>query len=156
MTLRTRRRFIVAAAAWLPAALLAGCATGDTAPPPEVALERVTSRGGGLLAQHLAVRLRITNPRDTELTIDGLRARILVNGRKLARGVSDARLTVPRLASRTLTVEATASALDVVRQVFGLRAGDERTPVHFAQGGTLQLGTGRGDADVRLAPRGGR
>jgi len=147
-------------------ALLAGCASGREAPAPEVALEGVEPLGGGLLAQRLAVRLRITNPRETDLTIDGLRARLAVNGRPLARGVSDARLTVPRLASRTLTLEATASALEVMRQVFGLSAdadldysldgtlflaGNGRAPVDFAQGGTVRLGGGGGDG-LRLAP----
>lgn len=170
-TLDTRRRFL-AAAALLPTGWLVACATDRGAPAPEVSLEGVEPLSGGLLAQRLAVRLRITNPRDTDLTIDGLRAQLDVNDRRLARGVSDARVTIPRLASRTLTVEATASALDVMRQVFGLGAdadlsysldgtlflaGDgRRAPVDFDQGGTLRLAAGRGGDGMRLAPPDGR
>lgn len=51
----------------------------------------------------------------------GMDSRLDLNGKRLARGLGNQAFTVPRLSDSGVTIEATTSTLDVVRQVLGLR-----------------------------------
>ena len=114
--------------------------------------------------------LRITNPLDRALTVRGLRTDLNVNGARLARGVSSDRVTIPRLDSREVTVTATATALDLMRQIFGLGEADALSysidgalfvadfpvdEVAFTRSGEFALQGGADGGALRLAPRAG-
>lgn len=155
-----RRRRLLGLAAAAPLAVLAGCTGRGELKSPQVALADVRPVGGGLFAQQLRLDLRVTNPNDVALEVDGLRADLSVNGQPFAQGVSDARVTVPRLGSADLPVEATVSTFDLARQIFNFGqaakldyrlegtlflAGVFRRSVDFARSGSL---------DVRPQPQG--
>jgi LEA14-like dessication related protein len=70
--------------------------------------------------QRFRVELRISNPNERELEVDGLRFELDVNGQRLARGQTGDAVTVPRLGDATLSVLTTTTLLDVFRQVVAL------------------------------------
>jgi LEA14-like dessication related protein len=168
---RPARRALLRLALAAPLAGLAACAAQRDMPEPEVAVVDVRPLGGSLFAQEIAMTLSITNPLDRELTIRGLRADLNVNGSRLAQGVSDDRVTIPRLASREVSVTATATAFDLMRQIFGLgpdthlsysidgtlfMADFPRDAVAFTRSGDFALqGGGDGGAPTLMPRRGG-
>lgn len=111
-----------------PGALLAGaamlgvaaCAQMQPAEPPQVSLSDVRLLGGGLMEQRLMVELRIANPNNFDLPLEGLTVDLHVNDRPFAQGVSNKTVTVPRLGEARVPVVATTNLFDMVQQVFAL------------------------------------
>jgi len=174
MTRSTRhrhpRRALLRLGLAAPLAGLAACAGQRDTPEPEVAIANVRPLGGNLFAQKIAMTLSITNPLDRELAIRGLRADLNVNGSRLAQSVSNDRVTIPRLASREVTVTATATALDLMRQIFGLGSDAALSysidgtlfmadfpvdEVAFTRSGTFGIEPGTDGGAPRLAPKTG-
>jgi LEA14-like dessication related protein len=77
----------------------------------------LTPAEGAALEQRVRVDLRIQNPNDRPLDAHGMRIQLDVNGQRLARGVSDAAFTVPRLGEATTSIVATTSLFDIARQI---------------------------------------
>lgn len=125
----------------LSLAALAGCAgwfmKGE---PPEVLLVNITPLESTAFEQRLQVDLRIRNPNDYDLQVTGMDFRLDLNGKRLARGLGNKELTVPRLSESILSLETSASTLDVVRQVLGLQKVQEVT---YSISGILHLKDGR-------------
>ena len=115
-----RRQFLAAALSLA----VAGCAGaglgGRSLEPPEVTLADVQFRGAGLLEQRLGLVLRLTNPNEEELALDGLRVKLEVDGEPFASGTSSENVTIPGLGEETVTVEAVSSTADVLGRVTGL------------------------------------
>lgn len=100
---------------------LAACAgwRGDIE-PPRVHLSDVGLLKPGLFEQRLRVDLRLVNPNDVDLTLDGLTFELEVNDEHFADGVSGQRVDIPRFGDATVTVEASATVLAMLRQVMAL------------------------------------
>jgi LEA14-like dessication related protein len=109
-------------------ATAAGCASwfinGES---PEVLVTNVTPLDSTPFEQRLKVDLRVRNPNDYDLQATGLDFRLELNGKRLARGLSNKEFIVPRLSDTVVSVETSTSTLDVVRQVLGLRKTQELT-----------------------------
>lgn len=98
-----------------------GCAgVGPGFEPPEVYLIGLEPLPGQPMEQRFAVTLRVLNPNDSELHIDGVDFTLDVNGSRLTRGVSNQQLRVPRLGEASLRLVATTSVLELLRQVVNL------------------------------------
>lgn len=109
---------------WLLLALTA-CASFDDAVPPDVSLSNLRLVGGGLLDQELLVDLRIRNPNDFELPLDGLTFNLELNGEPFADGFTNEAVTVPRLGEAKVPVTASINLIDLVQQMLALgREGD--------------------------------
>lgn len=98
------------------ALLLPGCASLKPA-KPEVALAGLELLEAGLLEQRFLLKLRLTNPGETEIAIHGLRFELELNGEPFARGVSDKAITVPRLGEAQMEVAASSDLSALLRQV---------------------------------------
>jgi LEA14-like dessication related protein len=109
-------------AALLLIAALGACAGGTIDQPPEVSLVNIRPLSAGLFEQRMAVTLRITNPNDADLPVDGYRFAVEVNGQPFAKGTSRESLTVPRLGDATTEAEATIATSDLMRQVLRVPA----------------------------------
>lgn len=105
--------------------LLPAACAGIAPEPPRVRLADVRLAGGSLLVQELDVDLRLGNPNNADLPLDGLRFELEVNGRPLAEGYTNEAVVLPRLAEVTLPVRASVTLLDLMRQVMALGQ-DER------------------------------
>jgi LEA14-like dessication related protein len=99
-------------------ATTAGCASwflkGE---PPEVLVVNVVPLEATALEQRLQVDLRIRNPNDFDLFVTGIDFTLKLNGKRLARGLSNKDFTVPRLGDTVVSVQTSASTFDVVRQL---------------------------------------
>src|SRR6478752_6714921 len=71
-------------------------------------------------AQYKRVDVRIQNPNDQPIDAHGMQIRLDVNGARLARGVSDATFTIPRLGETTTSIVATTSLFDLAKQIVAL------------------------------------
>ena len=148
------RRAFLSALALLPLAACAGGGFGSGGlEPPEVTLSDIQFRGAGLLEQKLGLVLRLRNPNETDLALDGMRVQLDVDGEPFATGLSNENVTVPALGEGMVTVEAisgTAGILGRLRSVTGLqdidyslkgttflRDGGRKLP--FEQKGTVRL-----------------
>ncbi len=103
------------------AGVLGGCASlGRVLEPPEVSVVNLTPEAASGFEQRFQVELRIANPNERALEVTGLRFELDVNGERLARGQTGESVTVPRLGDATLTVPATTTVMDVLRQVLAM------------------------------------
>jgi LEA14-like dessication related protein len=96
----------------------AGCASVSSLEAPEV---RVTSLQmlepvPGSLEQRFAVGLRLVNPNNRAIAVDGLDFELDLNDRRLARGVTNNPFELPRLGEAETLVVVTTSLFDVLRQ----------------------------------------
>ncbi len=96
------------------------CTGFRAAEPPDVNLSDVRWLGGGLLEQQLQVALRIGNPNNFDLPLEGITFRLHINGRSFAHGYSNKPVTVPRLGEAVITAVATATTFDLMRQALAL------------------------------------
>ena len=94
--------------------------TGFGVEKPRVFVEDIKPIGGGLLSQRFLVVLRLQNPNDQDLHVRGLDFTLDLNGSRFVAGVSNQRVTIPRLASETILVEASTSTFDLLVQAFRL------------------------------------
>ena len=99
------------------ALLLGGCAQYK---PVDVFVIGLQPAEGSPLEQRIRVDLRIQNPNDQAIEAHGMQVRLDVNGARLARGVSDAAFTVPRLGETTTSIVATTSLFDLAKQIVAL------------------------------------
>ena len=108
--------------AFLLFALLAtGCASLlFNAEPPEVLVTNITPLEATLFEQKLKVDIRVRNPNPFELNVTGLDFTLNLNGKRLARGLANQAVTIPRLGDAILSVNTTTSTLEVMRQLLSL------------------------------------
>ncbi|BFU94197.1 MAG: conserved protein of unknown function [Nitrospira sp.] len=107
---------------WLLTSLLAsGCATVPRdIEPPKISIANIAPKDLALFEQRFDVQLRIQNPNDKELGINGLRCEIELNGKEFGNGMSGERVKVPRFGSEVINVEVITSLGSFLRQVQNL------------------------------------
>jgi len=147
--------------------VLAACAPIEKAEPPSVSLADIKLLPGGLFEQNFQLELRVTNPNNFALPLEGMTFKLALNDRPFAQGVSSESVTVPRLGEARIPVVASTTMLDIVQQVItlGNRAdltyrleglvylkGLGGTSVPYERMGKLQLLPDQGDAEQRLIP----
>ncbi|MBX3236762.1 MAG: LEA type 2 family protein [Nitrospiraceae bacterium] len=121
--------------------LLPGCASwlmkGE---PPEVLVTNVTPLEASAFEQRLKVDLRLRNPNDFDLKVTGIDFRLDLNGNRLARGLGNQDVLVPRLGEAIASVSTSTSTLDVFRQFMAF---SPDRPVTYTIKGILHTGDGR-------------
>lgn len=119
----------------------AGCASwfmkGE---PPEVLVTNMTPLEATAFEQRLQVDLRIRNPNDFDLLVTGIDFTLTLNGKRLARGLSNKDITVPRLSDAVVTVQTSTSTFDVVRQLLSF---SQKQDLSYNVTGLLHLKDGR-------------
>ncbi len=132
---------MIALAGLLAVLNLPGCASwlmrGEA---PEVLVTNVTPLEASAFEQRLQVDLRIRNPNDFDLAVTGIDFRLDLNGNRLARGLGNKELVIPRLSDAVTSVETSTSTLQVVRQLLSF-SGDQSFTYHVA--GVLHTKEGR-------------
>ncbi len=124
--------------AFLLFALLAtGCASLlFDAEPPEVLVTNITPLEATLFEQKLKVDIRVRNPNPVELNVTGLDFTLNLNGKRLARGLANHAVTIPRLGDAILSVNTTTSTLEVMRQLLSLH---KQQDMRYQMTGVLHL-----------------
>ena len=99
------RRHALSAGLTILAVLLSGCASlfwmGEK---PRVDIVNITPKEMRLLEQTFLMELRIQNPTDTDLDVNGLSFDLEINGQPFARGVSNQSLKIERLSTKVVQV----------------------------------------------------
>ena len=108
--------------------------------PPEVLVIDVTPLEASAFEQRLQVDLRVRNPNDFDPAVTGIDFRLDLNGNRLARGLGNKELTVPRLGDAVTSVTTSTSTLQVVRQLLSF-SGDRPLTYHVT--GMLHTKDGR-------------
>jgi LEA14-like dessication related protein len=125
----------------LVAALVTGACTGlASLEPPEVhvaSLSLLESEPGSL-EQQFEVGLRLLNPNNRDIAVEGVDFELEVNGQRLARGLSSEAFTLPRLGEQTTSMVVTTSVIDLLRQAYGLSG----EALEYRVRGRLHLGSG--------------
>ena len=85
--------------------------------PAEVLVANVTPLESTTFEQRLQVDLRIRNPNDFDLLVTGIDFTLTLNGKRLARGLGNTGITVPRLSDAVVSVQTSTSTIDVVHQL---------------------------------------
>jgi LEA14-like dessication related protein len=105
--------------------LSAGCAHFlGTADNPRVNIAGIAPKDMKLFEQVFDMELRVMNPSDKELVINGLVFDLEVNGQPFARGVSNQGFTVGPFASYVLQVEAITTLANLLRQIVQAQKGE--------------------------------
>ena len=125
--------------------LLAGCATAgfQNLETPHVTLSNVQPMDSmGVFEQHYDVTLRIQNPNNVDLPIDGLNYKVILNDREFARGVSRDRVVIPALGDEIIHVTVTNSPFDWVKQIDRLNSTPNIQPSYKIEGTLFLQGFG--------------
>lgn len=103
---------------WLVLALLSsGCMSQPSVDVFVIGLTPLETTG---LEQRMRVDLRVMNSGQAPLSARGMKLALDVNGKALARGVSNEPFSVPGLGETTTSIVTSTSLFDVVRQAMGI------------------------------------
>jgi LEA14-like dessication related protein len=127
--------------AWL---LAAGCAgIGKPLKIPEVRLAGLAIQKADLFESEVQVRLRLINPNDIALAVNGIEFRLAINGNALASGAADSAVVIPALGDDTLTLTVRASTLQVASSLMEILQGELQAPgkmIAYRLEGKLRMG----------------
>lgn len=136
---------LLAATIWL--FVLAGCAGLFSLEKPRVSLADIQVLEIRTMETAFQVQLRVTNPNDRPLEIQGLSCDVELEGRRFASGLQGEQQTIPAYGSVLVPVEVHASVLDMFSSVLGLihHAGEPGSPrrvIRYRLIGKVRLSTG--------------
>jgi LEA14-like dessication related protein len=99
-------------------AAVAGCAaTQPRLEPLSVTLADIRPAQIGLLEQEYAIKIRVQNPNNADIRIDGLSYQIDLNGKPFAKGVSRQSTSVAALSEVVLDATAVGNLGSIISQV---------------------------------------
>jgi LEA14-like dessication related protein len=129
----------IRAATLLLALLIAGCAgLGTYSEAPRVSLVSIQPLELGVLEQRYGLRLRILNPNDAALPVEGMSYALRINDREFAYGVSRQPVTIPPYGEALLDVDVVSSLLGVLQQLQEANTG-KREALTYRLTGHLSL-----------------
>ena len=106
--------------------VLSGCSllTADykNLKEPKVALAGLNIKDLNPLRPSFLVRLKLDNPNDLDVSMDGADVALALNGQPVAQGISRSPLTLKKLGSSEMDVEVTANTLNAIQQLFLLQS----------------------------------
>jgi LEA14-like dessication related protein len=118
-------------------ALLGGCAALSGGDPPRVNFAGVESLAGEGMELRLNVKLRVQNPSDVPLEVDGVSLNLDVRGMGFASGVSAVKTRVPRFGEAVISVPVTVPATALLRQAWAFSNDREMKKIEFEMSGRL-------------------
>ncbi len=134
------KRIVLALSAFL-LILSNGCASlfwmGEK---PHVDIVNVVPKEMRLLEQTFLLELRIQNPTETDLDINGLSFELEINGQPFARGVSNKSVKVERLSTKVVEVEAYTGLTSILRQLSEVKKGSYASGFKYRIKGSLHTG----------------
>ena len=117
-------------------ALLAGCGSIQADfEKPTVTLAGISVGEIGLLEQQFVLSLRVANPNNLDIPVNGLQLGLEVNGKPFANGVSAEPVTLPRLGSAVVKLRVRTSLATFVQQYNALQASGK--PIAYRVKGKL-------------------
>ncbi len=102
--------------------LLAGCAGLGELKKPQVGLAGLALDEIGLFEQRFLVTLRVTNPNDSSVTVDGVEFDLALNGEHFASGVGHDKVTLPRMGEALVKLQVRTNLSSLWRQIRALQS----------------------------------
>lgn len=135
----------VYSAYWLWAVIFVTLVSGCTSlfwmgEKPRVDIVNIIPKEMRLMEQTFLMELRIQNPTDRNLDITGLAFDLEINGQPFAKGVSNQKLTVERLGTRIIQVEAYTGLTSILRQLSQARKGIDMSGFKYRLKGSVYSG----------------
>lgn len=90
---------------------------------PDVSLAGLSFSEPGLFEQGLTIQLRLKNPNEFDIPIDGLKFALDVNNTPFANGLSRQDFTLPSLGEIVVPVEITVPTSDLIERVVAIGTG---------------------------------
>jgi LEA14-like dessication related protein len=107
----------------LSSVLLSGCATTPKMDPLEVTLSDIVPGQMSVLEQEYQVTLRIQNPNNFDIPLEGAAYQIELNDKSFAKGVARKTVTVPKYGDATIDGTAVSDLSGVLGQIAQLTKG---------------------------------
>ena len=124
----------------LLAVALCGCALlVPKLQTPRLSIVDIEVRRANFLEQELRVRMRVENPNDRSLPIQGLSYTVYLGGQQFATGVSDASFIVPALGTAEFNMDVTANAAGAL---FAMLSKPRGQGVDYRMQGRVELSHG--------------
>lgn len=121
------------------AASLSACAALSLQEPLSVTIADLKPIEVGVLEQRYALKVRLLNPNDAEITFDGVVFDLEINDTPFAKGVSNQRSVIPRFGEALIDVQAVSGLQNILLQINELLKG-ERTSLTYRIKGRLYGG----------------
>ena len=103
---------------------------------PKVSLAGLSVKDLNPLQPSFLVRLKLDNPNDLDVSLDGADVALTLNGQPVAAGISRSPLTLKKLASSEMDLEVTANTLNAAQQFLLLQS---KPTMDYEITGHLQL-----------------
>ncbi|HEX7538902.1 MAG TPA: LEA type 2 family protein [Syntrophales bacterium] len=136
------RRNVVSVCVVILVVLVSGCASlfwmGEK---PNVEIVNIIPKEIRLLEQTFLMELRIQNPSDTDLDINGMAFELEINGQPFAKGVSNQSVKVERLSTKVVQVEAYTGLTSILRQLSEARKGSYTSGFKYRLKGSVYAGS---------------
>ncbi|WP_171013738.1 LEA type 2 family protein [Chitinivorax sp. B] len=101
--------------------LMAGCAGLLQKPQsPQLSIAGLSLVGGNLFEQRFVLKLRVQNPNDFDLQLNGMRYKLELAGQEFVQGQTNQPLTIKRLDSDILEVDAYVKLFELFKQAKSL------------------------------------
>lgn len=120
--------------------LLTSCASLPNIEPPRVSVAGIESLDGEGMEMRFNVRLRIQNPNNTQIKYQGILVDLLIDGRRVASGVSNEPGLVPAYGESVYTLPVTVSTVNVIRQLIDIAQQPQKTGIRYEIKGKLEGG----------------
>ena len=118
---------------------VAACATTAIyQDPPRVTLTSIQPKDMTLLEQRYSLQLRVMNPNDVAIPVEGLSYALEINGREFAYGVSNVTLSIPPFGEALLDVEVVSNLLNIMQQVQEMQ-GEQHDSLSYRLSGKINL-----------------
>ena len=102
---------------WVVLVSMVGCATFQGMEPPRINIANVKAKEIKLFEQIFDLELRIQNPNERDLVVNGLTFSLESNDQPFATGVSNQEITIEHFSSKVIQVEAITSLTGILRQI---------------------------------------
>ncbi len=131
-TTRTAATIVACAIAGGMLAMLTACSLFmPKLVPPQLSIVSVELGHSDLFAQHLRVRMRVQNPNDVALPVEGLEYTLDVAGAEAAQGVSSASFTVPALGEADFDMDVTANLAGTLLRLLSHGSSSDQIGYHI-------------------------
>ncbi|GJL60233.1 MAG: hypothetical protein NPIRA03_30900 [Nitrospirales bacterium] len=126
------RRLRISGTIVLVIGLMSACSTlPRNFETPEISIAGITPKDVTIFEQRFEVQLRIQNPNNFDLGLNGIRFEIELNDKEFGNGTSPAKVIVPRLGSEVVTGEVITGLGSFLRQVQGMNATAAKLRYHL-------------------------
>ena len=138
-TMPRRHAWRVLAAGLLGALLLGGCSLVPKFEKPTLELVSLKLADGNLLSQRFNVRLKVLNPNDRALPVNGLRYTVEIDGKAFGKGESTRAFTVPARGEAEFDMTLDANLAGAVAAVLSRRERAKGRELEYRLKGTVSI-----------------